>query len=85
MKNLGFKLTLLIFFIAILSGFYMRLPLVDNLIRAFVIYLIFSVLYLAVVTILNQVSLESLNNINKKKPNKSEQDKINHATPNIAK
>lgn len=54
MKHLPFKLSILVFLIALLSGFYMKLPLMDNLIRAFVIYLVFSVVELIVLLIYNQ-------------------------------
>ncbi|MEJ2634048.1 MAG: hypothetical protein P8184_02000 [Calditrichia bacterium] len=84
MKNLGYKLTLLIFFIALLSGFYMRLPLWDNLIRAFVIYLAFSVIYLVGLLLFNQFSLESLKNKETRKK-KSAQDDLKQPSPNMAK
>ncbi|MFZ0391267.1 MAG: hypothetical protein WAN36_12490 [Calditrichia bacterium] len=84
MKGLGYKLTLLTFFIALLSGFYMRIPLQDNLIRAFVIYLIFSALYLIGNSIMNQVTLDSLKAMQKKRLEKK-QDRINNASPNMAK
>lgn len=84
MKNLGYKLTLLSFFIALLSGFYMRLPLWDNLIRSFVIYLIFSALYLVVNVVFNQVTLASLKNRDVKKKQSSQKD-YKQATPTIAK
>ncbi len=54
MKHLPFKLSILVFLIALLSGFYMKLPLMDNLIRSFVIYLVFSVVELIVLLIYNQ-------------------------------
>ncbi len=54
MKQLPFQLSILVFLIALLSGFYMKLPLLDNLIRAFVIYLVFSVVELIVLLIYNQ-------------------------------
>lgn len=54
MKKLPIKLTLLVFLIAFLSGIYLQLPLVENFIRAFVIYLIFSVLILLIFLIHNQ-------------------------------
>lgn len=83
MKVMGYKLTLLVFFIALLSGFYLRLPLVDNFIRAFVIYLIFSVVYLSAVLIFNHFTLESLRNNHKE--DQSSPDDINQATPNMVK
>ncbi|HFE63388.1 hypothetical protein B1H10_02600 [candidate division KSB1 bacterium 4484_188] len=84
MKILGYKLTLLVFLITLLSGFYMRLPLLDNLIRSFVIYLVFSVLYMAMLLIINHITLESMKSsaAGKQPPDK---DKLNHATPNMAK
>ncbi len=54
MKHLPFKLSILVFLIALLSGFYMKLPLMDNLIRSFVIYLVFSVVELIILLIYNQ-------------------------------
>lgn len=84
MKILGYKLTLLVFFITLLSGFYLRLPLLDNLIRSFVIYLVFSVLYMALLLIINHITLESLKNSTDRKP-APDKDKINQATPNMAK
>ena len=36
MSKLPVQLTLLIFILALLSGFYMKIPLIDNLIRAFI-------------------------------------------------
>ena len=41
MKNLIFKFSLLIFMLSLLAGIYTRLPLVDNLIRSFVIFVLF--------------------------------------------
>jgi hypothetical protein len=84
MKNPGFKITLLVFFIALLSGFYIRLPLADNLIRSFVLYLIFSIIYLGGITLFNQLTLDSLKNKGKKPVQKS-QENLKQATPNIAK
>jgi len=60
MKEMSFKLSVLIFMIALLSGFYLRLPLLDNLIRAFVIYLVFSIVILLTIIIYNQSALSSL-------------------------
>ncbi len=84
MRNLGFKLTLLIFFIALLSGFYLRLPLVDNLVRSFVIYLIFSVLYLIGLLISNQLALEAMKQ-RIKEENESREKGMDQASPNMAK
>ena len=84
MKNLGFKLTLLIFFIALLSGFYLRLPLVDNLVRSFVIYLIFSVLYLVGMLIANQITLQAMKQ-RLREENESRDKGMDQATPNMAK
>ncbi|MCK5075141.1 MAG: hypothetical protein KAR38_02145 [Calditrichia bacterium] len=41
MKNLIFKISLLIFMISMLAGIYTRLPFVDNIIRSFVIFVLF--------------------------------------------
>lgn len=60
MNKLPFKFTMLVFLIALLTGFYLRLPLVDNFIRAFVIYLIFSVLILLIFLIYNQSTYSML-------------------------
>ncbi len=60
MSQLPFKLSILVFLITFLSGFYLKLSLVDNLIRSFVIYLIFSVLELVVLLIYNQTSYNFL-------------------------
>ncbi len=60
MKQLPFQLSILVFLIALLSGFYMKLPLMDNLIRAFVIYLVFSVVELIVLLIYNQTMVTML-------------------------
>ncbi len=60
MSQLPFKLSLLVFFITFLSGFYLKLSLMDNLIRSFVIYLIFSVLELVVLLIYNQTTYNFL-------------------------
>lgn len=84
MKNIGFKITLLIFFIALLSGFYMRLSLMDNLVRSFVIYLIFSLLYLAGMLVVNQLTLESFRQKVREETGVADDD-VNHASPNIAK
>jgi small-conductance mechanosensitive channel len=84
MRNLGFKLTLLIFFIALLSGFYLRLPLVDNLVRSFVIYLIFSVLYLIGLLISNQLALEAMKQ-RFKEENESREKGMDQTSPNMAK
>jgi len=45
MKNLIFKFSLLVFMLSLLAGIYTRLPLIDNLIRSFVIFILF---YIAV-------------------------------------
>ncbi len=84
MKNLGFSFSLLAFFVALLSGFYMRLPLWDNLIRSFVFYLIFSVLYLAVVMVINQITLDVVKQ-KKQRSKKSDRDDLDEPTPNMAK
>ncbi len=84
MKNLGYKISLLIFFIALLSGFYMRLPLLDNLIRSFVIYLIFSILYLFGLLLVNQITLEAAKNKAENEEKPSSED-LNQPTPNMAK
>jgi len=84
MKNLGYKISLLIFFIALLSGFYMRLPLLDNLIRSFVIYLIFSILYLFGLLLINQITLEAAKNKAENEEKSSSED-LNQPTPNMAK
>jgi uncharacterized membrane protein YbjE (DUF340 family) len=84
MKNTGFKLTLLVFLIALMSGFYLNLPLVDNLIRSFVIYVVFSIVYLAISLVINQVSLDVLKQKQKQKSEKKPE-KLNQATPNMAK
>ncbi|RMF61607.1 MAG: hypothetical protein D6748_01265 [Calditrichaeota bacterium] len=60
MSKLPFKFTMLVFLIALLTGFYLRLPLMDNFIRAFVIYLIFSVLILLIFLIYNQSTYSML-------------------------
>ncbi|GAB4337256.1 MAG: hypothetical protein Kow0037_19740 [Calditrichia bacterium] len=83
MSNLGYKLTLLVFFITFLSGFYLRLPLVDNLIRSFVMYLIFSALYLAGLLIFNHLSLEALRRSELDQQNKSQENK-NQPSPDVA-
>ncbi len=54
MKKLPLHLSMLLFFIALLIGFYLNIPLIENLIRSFVIYLIFSVLILLIYLINNQ-------------------------------
>ena len=41
MKNLIFKISLLIFMLSMLAGIYTRLPFVDNIIRSFVIFVLF--------------------------------------------
>ena len=41
MKNLIFKFSLLIYMLSMLAGIYTRLPLIDNLIRSFVIFVLF--------------------------------------------
>ncbi len=84
MKNIGFKLTLLTFFIALLTGYYMNLPLFDNLIRSFVIYVVFSVVYLGITVLFNQIALENLKHEEKYKK-KSQQEKLDQANPNMAK
>jgi uncharacterized membrane protein YbjE (DUF340 family) len=84
MKNTGFKLTLLVFLVALMSGFYLNLSLIDNLIRSFVIYVVFSVVYLAISLVISQVSLDVLKQKQKLKSDQK-QEKLNHATPNIAK
>ncbi|GAB4364632.1 MAG: hypothetical protein Kow0042_03370 [Calditrichia bacterium] len=84
MKYLGYQFSLLIFFIALLSGFYLGLPLTENLIRAFVIYLVFSALYLGGVLIYHHFLLEMLKkNTEDKKPASGKDFK--QATPNVAK
>ncbi len=60
MKQLPFKLSLLVFFIALLSGFYSELGLIENLIRAFVIYLVFSMIVLLVMLVHTQVQYSVL-------------------------
>ncbi|NOX36579.1 MAG: hypothetical protein GXO78_03500 [Calditrichaeota bacterium] len=60
MSQLPFKLSILVFLITFLSGFYLKLSLLDNLIRSFVIYLIFSVLELVVLLIYNQTTYNFL-------------------------
>ena len=84
MTNSGYKLTLLTFFIALISGFYMRLPLQDNLIRSLVIYLVISALFLAGNLLINKLSLDSarMKNAGAKKKAK---DEMKQATPNMAK
>ncbi|MCB0305106.1 MAG: hypothetical protein KDI38_15165 [Calditrichaeota bacterium] len=54
MEKLSVKLTLLIFCIALWFGFYGKLPLLENFTRAFIIYLVFSVLILLIFLIRNQ-------------------------------
>jgi hypothetical protein len=84
MTNSGYKLTLLTFCIALISGFYMRLPLQDNLIRSLVIYLVISALFLAGNLLINKLSLDSarMKNAGAKKKAK---DEMKQATPNMAK
>ncbi len=84
MKNLGYKFSLLAFFVAMLSGFYMRLSLWDNLIRSFVFYLIFSAVYLVAALLINQMSLDSIKQKREKK-GKSKQEKLENTSPNLAK
>lgn len=59
MEKLSVKLTLLTFCIALSFGFYGKLPLLENFTRAFIIYLVFSVLILLIFLIRNQ-SADSL-------------------------
>lgn len=74
MSQLPFKLSILVFLIAFLSGFYLRLSLLDNLIRSFVIYLVFSILELAVLFIYNQSTYNFLKDqLEKKKQEKTEE------------
>ena len=84
MKILGYKLTLLVFFITLLSGFYLQLPLLENLIRSFIFYLVFSVLYMAATLIFNHITLESLRQETGEEKDTEKED-LNQATPNIAK
>ncbi|GAB4175791.1 MAG: hypothetical protein Kow00108_11000 [Calditrichia bacterium] len=41
MKDLIFKISLLVFLLSLLLGFYEHLPLIDNLVRSFVIFCLF--------------------------------------------
>lgn len=41
MKDLIFKLSLLIFMISMLMGFYENLPFIDNIVRSFVVFCLF--------------------------------------------
>lgn len=41
MKDLLFKLSLLVFLLSMLLGFYEHLPLIDNMVRSFVIFCLF--------------------------------------------
>jgi uncharacterized membrane protein YbjE (DUF340 family) len=84
MKNTSFKLTLLVFMIALMSGFYLNLPLFDNLLRAFVIYVVFSIVFMGITLLINQVSLDALKQKQRPKSDKNSE-KINKATPNMAK
>ncbi len=58
MKKLLFKLGLGVFFMAFLSGQYLNLSLMDNVIRSAAIFLLFSALILLIVFIYNQSSTE---------------------------
>ncbi len=80
MKEMSFKLSVLIFMIALLSGFYLRLPLLDNLIRAFVIYLIFSIVILLAMIVYNQSALSSLKSFTEDLRKKSHHSKNQPAT-----
>jgi len=60
LKKLPMKVSFLVFLIALLSGFYLKIPLLDNVIRAFVIYVIFSVLILLIYIIHNQSAYNML-------------------------
>ena len=60
MKALPIKLSILVFLIGLLSGFYMKIPLLQNLIRASVIYLIFSVLILLIYLMYHQSTYNML-------------------------
>ncbi|RMG63751.1 MAG: hypothetical protein D6715_10810 [Calditrichaeota bacterium] len=72
MKQLPFKLSLLVFFIALLSGFYSELGLMENLIRAFVIYLVFSVIVLLVMLVHTQIQYSVLTSRQQRKPAEQE-------------
>lgn len=41
MKDLIFKLSLLVFLLSMLLGFYEHLPFIDNIVRSFVIFFLF--------------------------------------------
>ncbi len=41
MKNFIFKISMLVFMLSMLSGIYTGLPFIDNLIRSFVIFVLF--------------------------------------------
>lgn len=60
MKKLPIKLTLLIFLLALLSGFYLKIPMMENFIRAFIVYVIFSMLILLVYILHNQSAYNML-------------------------
>ena len=74
MKKLPIKLTLLVFTLALLSGFYLRIPFMDNLIRSFFIYVIFSVLILLVYLLQNQSAYNLLKSELSKKQEMAQQE-----------
>ncbi len=73
MTKLPMKVSFLVFLIALLSGFYLKIPLLDNVIRAFVIYVIFSVLILLIYIIHNQSAYNMLKMELKKAPHSAEE------------
>jgi len=82
MKQLPFKLSLLIFLMSLMSGFYLRLPLIDNLLRSFVIYLIFSVLILIFMLIYTQSAANALHAGSKREPKRGQEDTAGQTATN---
>ncbi len=83
MKNLIFKFSLLVFMLSLLAGIYIRLPFIDNLIRSFVIF----VLFFIVVWIIMLVYVQTLAVSKKDKLSSSEDhlsDNTNEHSVNVA-
>ena len=70
MKLLTIKVTMLVFVIGLLSGFFNKLSLMENLVRSSEIYILFSVLILLVLLIQHQSTSNMVGAESKKKQQK---------------
>lgn len=80
MKDLIFKLSLLVFLLSMLLGFYEHLPFIDNIVRSFVIFFLFFLgIWIMMLVYVHTIASTSRKEINDRKYNDNSQENVKTA------